>query len=194
MPRGVDYLTEIVEDMEMAVIHFELDDDVDFRTPSVISVNDSSVRRLFDSLVRLYRQEDEQQGFLAMSMLYELFAKLEELAATDTYEKIPKKISLAKRYIDEECCDYAFSISVLADRLGISTAYLRREFAAAYGKSPISYLKDARIARAKNMLEAEYPTVSEIAEQCGFASASYFIQAFRREVGITPNAYRHRRT
>ena len=82
------------------------------------------------------------------------------------------------------------SVSSIADTLGVSTAYLRREFAAAYGKSPISFLKEVRISNAQNLLRSEYLTVSEIAEHCGFRSASYFIQDFRRATGKSPGEYR----
>ena len=74
--------------------------------------------------------------------------------------------------------------------LGVSTSYLRREFSRAFGVSPIAFLRDVRVANAKNMLESGVLSVGEIAEQCGFASPAYFIQVFHKAVGAPPDRYR----
>jgi AraC-like DNA-binding protein len=40
------------------------------------------------------------------------------------------------------------------------------------------------------LLDQTDKTSQNLAKQCGFSSLEYFITAFRREVGMTPNAYR----
>ncbi len=40
------------------------------------------------------------------------------------------------------------------------------------------------------MLREGEMTISEIATQCGFSSASHFIRTFRKAFGITPASYR----
>lgn len=189
VPKNLTYTTEIIEDMEMSAVHFKLSGDVDFRNPAVINVTDGRIRALIGALVRSYQSEGEL-GFRSTSMLYELFARLEECATAQSDTGIPKKILLAKERIIEGSRNADFSVSHLADTLGVSTAYLRREFSAAYGESPIAFLKAVRLSNAQDMLRSEYLTVAEIAEQCGFHSASYFIQDFRRATGKSPGEYR----
>ncbi|EJR8196421.1 helix-turn-helix domain-containing protein [Escherichia coli] len=44
---------------------------------------------------------------------------------------------------------------------------------------------DARMQHAKNLIRVE-GSVNKIAEQCGYASTSYFIYAFRKHFGNSP--------
>ncbi|EOM2682891.1 acid stress response transcriptional regulator YdeO, partial [Escherichia coli] len=46
-------------------------------------------------------------------------------------------------------------------------------------------LLDARMQHAKNLIRVE-GSVNKIAEQCGYASTSYFIYAFRKHFGNSP--------
>jgi AraC family transcriptional regulator len=48
-----------------------------------------------------------------------------------------------------------------------------------------------RIDAARRRLEDSDLSVTEIALQCGFSSASQFSTAFRRETGMAPTAFRH---
>ena len=47
-----------------------------------------------------------------------------------------------------------------------------------------------RIERAKYLLTSSSLKMSEIAQQCGFASASYFARIFRNAEDISPAEYR----
>lgn len=191
MPKGISYETEILEDTQMAVVHFKLVEDIDFRNPVVLLINDDSIHRLFEQLVRSFRV-DVPLDFACMAIFYELLSKLETLSLTESEKQIPIKIRSAREYMQQNFSDSLFSVSQLAERFGISTAYLRREFSRAYGKCPVSMLCELRISKAKNLLESEYLTVSEIAEQSGFSCASYFIQVFHRATGLSPEKYRQK--
>ena len=103
---------------------------------------------------------------------------------------IPKKISEAKRIIDKSFGDPYFSIEGLAEKLDISSSFLRREYRAAYGTSPMKHLKENRLAKAKELLLTDKYTVSKIAELCGYTGISYFIQDFHKFVGKSPSQYR----
>jgi hypothetical protein len=48
-----------------------------------------------------------------------------------------------------------------------------------------------RISRARNMLRNERTPIVEISNSLGFASQSHFTNAFRDNLGVTPNAYRN---
>ena len=40
------------------------------------------------------------------------------------------------------------------------------------------------------LLKSSRMSITEIAESCGFSSASYFTEMFTRQKGLTPTAYR----
>ena len=48
-----------------------------------------------------------------------------------------------------------------------------------------------QLERAKNLLIHSGMNVNEIAVQCGFSCANYFIRRFRKAYGVTPHVYRN---
>lgn len=95
------------------------------------------------------------------------------------------------------CCDYIdthpeseLTLKVLAARVGYAENYLARKFKAELGLPINAYVRKARIRRAKMLLSATTMSIQEIADHLHFCSASYFAEAFRKEVGTGPAAYR----
>lgn len=191
MPKNLGYETAVIEETRMAVVHFKLARDIDFRNLGILAVNDVGVRMLFEELIGSFRV-DAPIDFKCMAIFYELLGRLEVLAPRGEGERVPRKIELAREKIAERFSDPMFSVGLLAEELSVSTSYLRREFSKAYGRSPVSFLRDIRIGNAKNLLRSEYLSVSQVAEQCGFSGTSYFIQIFHKTVGESPERYRRR--
>jgi len=191
VPKGLSYNTEIIEDMKMAVIHFKLDRDIEFRNAAVIKTHDSGIRLLFENIIRNYHV-GTSIDFRCMSLFYELLARLEECSGGNSIGRTSDKIRAVKEYIEQRYNDPSVYVESIAKEFGVSASYLRREFSRAYGISPIVFLRNVRMSNAKNMLESGYLSVEEIADQCGFSSASYFIQVFHKTVGESPAQYRKR--
>ena len=191
IPKGLSYTTEIVDDMKMAVIHFKLDRDVDFRNAAVFPVHDAGIHLLFEKLVRAYHVNCPVD-FHCMAIFYELLSRLDNLSPSATPTPAPEKILAVREFIEHNFSSREVYIEALAQKFGISTSYLRREFSKAYGISPVAFLRTVKIENAKNMLESGCLSVDDIAEQCGFSSTSYFIQVFHKTVGESPDKYRRR--
>jgi signal transduction histidine kinase/DNA-binding LacI/PurR family transcriptional regulator/AraC-like DNA-binding protein/DNA-binding LytR/AlgR family response regulator len=81
----------------------------------------------------------------------------------------------------------------VAQYVGVSEGYLSRCFTQETGLSLIHYLTRYRIQQAKQLLASDEMTVTEIALKVGFSDGNYFSRAFRREVGLSPLAYRRKR-
>jgi len=75
----------------------------------------------------------------------------------------------------------------------MSTAHFSRQFRAAYGETPYSYLMTRRIERAKALLRRGDLTVTEVCLAVGCTSLGSFSSRFTEVVGETPSAYRARR-
>ena len=189
MPDNIGYVTEILKDTHIIAVHFTLDKPIELRKPQAIRVADARVRMLFERLKQSYDPGD-QLGFKSMSIFYELLDTLEQMLAKDASRNIPERICEAYKYMQESFCDPELSVTGIAEKIGVSGSYLRREFAKAYGKSPLSYLKELRINRARLLLESGYDSIESIARICGFSSTSYFIQSFRKAMGKSPGSYR----
>lgn len=65
-------------------------------------------------------------------------------------------------------------------------------FGQCVGQTPNDYLTRYRIQKACEMLRDTRRSIGEIADACGFQTASYFAFSFRREIDTTPQEYRRR--
>ena len=88
--------------------------------------------------------------------------------------------------------EYAQPLNVEALARGehISAGHLSREFKAAYGESPYSYLMTRRIERAMAMLRRGDMTVTEVCFAVGCSSLGTFSTRFTELVGMPPSEYR----
>ena len=190
IPKGQGYRTDVCEDTHMVALHFTLQKEIKDLKVGVIDDKEGIAKPYFDRLAAGFANA-EPQDFEAMAIFYQLLSKLSEIGNAD--RAIPPIVALAKSEIDANFQDSLLSISAIATRLEVSDSYLRRVFRQSYGISPLAYLTEVRIRRAKNMLETEFFSIEEIGRLCGFQSAGYFIQCFRKENGETPGNYRKRK-
>ena len=72
----------------------------------------------------------------------------------------------------------------------MSSGHLSREFRAAYGESPYSYLMTRRIERAMALLRVGELSVTEVCFAVGSSSLGTFSTRFTELVGMPPSTYR----
>ena len=101
----------------------------------------------------------------------------------------PASLNKVLEKIDEDLT-LDLSLSQLAGLAGLSIPHFCRAFKQTLGYPPYAFIVHRRIDRAKEYLRHSSMTVTEIAFACGFSNSSHFSNAFRREVGMTPVAYR----
>lgn len=85
------------------------------------------------------------------------------------------------------------SLEQLAAELGTSPFALLRAFRDRYGMPPHTWLTDARVRRARRLLDAGTPP-AEAAVVVGFTDQPHLNRHFTRIVGVPPGAYRRGRT
>jgi AraC-like DNA-binding protein len=83
-------------------------------------------------------------------------------------------------------------VAALARAALMSPAHFSRQFRAAYGETPYTYLMTRRIERAKALLRAGELSVTEVCLEVGCTSLGSFSARFTELVGETPSAYRAR--
>src|SRR5436853_2816748 len=71
-------------------------------------------------------------------------------------------------------------------------AHFSRQFRAAYGETPYSYLMTRRIERAKALLRRGDMSVTDVCFTVGCTSLGSFSTRFTELVGESPSAYRSR--
>ena len=81
-------------------------------------------------------------------------------------------------------------VQQIADSAFISRRECMRTFQRIIGASPIQYVIDLRIRKAKQLLRDTDLPLLEIAASCGFQNQSYFTKTFRERVGLSPRKFR----
>lgn len=102
---------------------------------------------------------------------------------------MPSTVPEVRAYIDRH---YAKPLTVahLAHRAGRSPFHFIRAFRAECGLTPHQYLRERRLARARELLVTTPLPVTEICDAVGFQSLGSFSALFRRLTGESPAAYR----
>ena len=88
-------------------------------------------------------------------------------------------------YMDELTLDY------VATFVGFSKFHFSRLFKEYTNTTFYEYLTQRRIQAARNLLDNEHLSVTEIAFQTGFNNLTTFCRSFQKQMGISPSAYRN---
>ncbi len=103
-----------------------------------------------------------------------------------------RDLARLRRVRDRIDREYAqpLDVEALARDAHISAGHLSRQFKAAYGESPYSYLMTRRIERAMSLLRRGDLSVTEVCFAVGCQSLGTFSTRFTELVGIPPSTYR----
>ncbi len=130
-----------------------------------------------------------------MEGISSLYGLLIRLIKTAEKEYAPRKkqqlLQPAINYIAENYYLPDITNDDLAQLCGISTVYFRQCFEAVYSLSPIRYLHNYRIQKAKDFLSSDYNSISQIAESSGYRSVYHISKMFKKHTGQSPTEYAH---
>ncbi|WP_411992607.1 AraC family transcriptional regulator [Agarivorans sp. DSG3-1] len=100
-----------------------------------------------------------------------------------------KCVAKALRAIHDQPA-YPWSGESLAAEAGMSRSAFFSRFKDTVGMTPLSYLLQWRMAKAKSLLKEGREPVISIALEVGYNSSSSFSSAFLRHQGVSPSAFR----
>jgi AraC-like DNA-binding protein len=80
----------------------------------------------------------------------------------------------------------------IARRVNMSYSWFRRIFREYTKLSPIEYMQELTIQKARSLLLSSEMSIKEIAYELNFSDASYFSARFRKYTGLTPSEYREK--
>lgn len=124
---------------------------------------------LFSKIARIWKKNDGEH----------LFSNLDETSKT---------IYAAGIYCTEHFA--TCTEEDVAERFAMSYSYFSRSFKRVMKKSFTAYINDLKIDFARNLLLTTNLSVTEIAQETGFSTASHFIASFKRKTGYSPLSYR----
>ena len=92
--------------------------------------------------------------------------------------------------MDKHMSNTNLKIEVIGDEIGLSRVQLYRKVKALTGMTPIEILRETRLKRAMQLLKTTDKTVSEIANEVGFATPGYFSSCFKKQYDKYPTDVR----
>ena len=78
-------------------------------------------------------------------------------------------------------------IEHLSDICKMSPSYFRRNFFKCFACSPINYINNLKLARAKELLSQNEFNLNTVCELSGFNNVYYFCRFFKKHTGLTPD-------
>jgi signal transduction histidine kinase/DNA-binding response OmpR family regulator len=132
----------------------------------------------------------EQRKNLRKSFGREVTIQPKNISVTSVDERF---LEHALKIMEEHVGDEQFSVERFAEEVGMSRKNLLRKIKALTDQSVNEFIRNFRLNRAAQLLEAKAGTVSEIAYQVGFNNLSYFSKCFKELFGALPNDYAGRK-
>lgn len=189
LPKGSNYTAHGGGDCY--AINFDISQDISFK-PFVFKVKNTDA--FLDRFKRTEKARNRKKAGFDMRCMAELYGIICEMQQEYSVGYISHStaglIQPATDYIHKNYCGENISIDLLADLCGISGTYLRRIFQTVTGTSPLKYINNLKIAKAKELILSDMYSLSEVAHLSGFHDEAYFSREFKRIVGVSPSQYK----
>lgn len=135
---------------------------------------------------------DKRPGFMALCKSYLfniLFNFFTEYFNSNVNHNLIDRVMPAKNYIDRYYMR-RITLEELSEMCGMSCTNFRRIYKEAFEYSPIEYLIELRISKAKDLLMCKYYHVREVSDMVGYNDFSYFSRIFKEHVGVSPTDFK----
>lgn len=148
------------------------------------------LKGLFDRLLELYDQPEVSLRTIRMKqtlvdLLLEVLDRADRQANSETSQRIGRVIGRIEDHLDEDV-----RLEDLALEVGLSLSRFKALFKKETGIPPRQFILRKKIDAARKRLVSGREPIGRIAIDLGFPSSQYFATAFKRIVGVAPQACR----
>jgi AraC family transcriptional regulator of arabinose operon len=159
--------------------------------PLFIEVDEpSKVGALFDKIISCEHASNLESLLMQKSYIFQLLAYYMQKSNMETHLILKDKRFFAVIDYIETHLKENITISDLADITHFNANYFIKFFKKITGVSPMEYILNCRINKAKRLLQTENLTMKEVAVEIGFKTSYYFSRMFKARTGFTPTWYR----
>lgn len=178
MPRLIRMRSEIANSVPgLAVTLRLLSSEATSSHPGKEILMDRLADVLFVQILRAFVEHEEQEG----RALEDRAGLMHALADPE----LSKALMLMHRKPE-----HPWTVAELAERVGMSRTAFAVRFKTKAGVGPLEHLTRWRVQKACELLREGKKGVDEVAWRVGYESAAAFSRAFKREVGLSPGAFR----
>lgn len=115
--------------------------------------------------------------------------KIEERRSTD-YRSLQDPLVIQAMHFIRHRATQGIKTEQVLDHLRVSRSNLEQRFKEEMHKTIHQIIHEEKLARAKQLLHLTDLPIQEIAEVCGYPSLQYFYAVFKKELNLTPKAFR----
>ncbi|GJH39481.1 sensor histidine kinase [Capnocytophaga sp. HP1101] len=163
---------------EQKQVGFESGADAYIAKPFNVKLLKTRVRKLIENRKKI---RETFSNFLLNETKQETLGKVEQQFITDFTHYVENSIANPELNIDE-----------IADALGLSRSNLYRKIKSLTDYSPNELIRTIRVKYAKQLLNTQAKSISEVAYEVGFSSPSYFAKCFKDFYNESPTEYLER--
>ncbi|MBQ4269172.1 MAG: helix-turn-helix domain-containing protein [Clostridia bacterium] len=148
-------------------------------------------QKVLSTLSSAFRHADKSLSYFKVNSLF--FSVLDSVCEPETeteffYER--NFIEEVKHFIQLKYLTPEFNVEYLCNSMHISHSHLCRIFKQSENVSPIGYINNLKMARARELLTTTTASVRNVASTSGFREYEYFLRLFKRMHGVSPTTYR----
>ena len=165
------------------------------KLPACINVKSSPVKAILRTIIK---EHDKRQPLSAkvISLNFQLLLTYlqrfgENMDGTEESDrkKLSPEIEKAVNYICEHLTE-ELNLEMLANIVGFEKNYFLRKFKKQTNRTPIEYIREKRLEKAKELLRYSDMNISQVALATGFKSVHYFSKVFLKHIGKGPMSYK----
>lgn len=148
-----------------------------------------------DLLLHLIRKFSSPQlaAECAKKLLVDISPRMQTPYSNTTFKKNHTDADILKIQIWlENNLSQNINMEVLVKEFALSMRNFIRRFKEATNHTPVQYLQNLRIEKAKHLLESSKQSFETITQQVGYEDGNSFRRLFKERVGLSPMAYRKR--
>lgn len=156
-----------------------------------IGFSDAAVKNNKESLTKRIRMVQSHQEILDV-LQERILSFIQKSHQFDVSDINAQRVAKIKKYIDENYHIFDFNIADISDAFNFSKDHLNRIFKSIEGITVSKYITQQKMNRARFLVINSDKSFSEIAEEVGYRSLSYFTSSFRSFFQVTPSTMREK--
>lgn len=163
----------------------------DVELQSVEGGADVYITKPFDKDILLAKVENlfKSRNELQEYFFNEITLKKNTLKISPEYKEfLYKCIAIVEQHIDND----QFTISILAQEMGMSHSFLYKKIRLISGQSVASFIRYVRLRKAAELMIKDNCNVNEAAYHVGISDVKYFRVQFHKLFGMNPLKYKNR--
>ncbi len=190
LPKGINYGEYTVDTKEPGVcidIYFDTSDEMP--DTALLLKNMTEVKPLFLKIYNIWSSKKEGYYSECMSIMYDIIKRIKLRGKKYSTSEKAAKILPSYEYMLGHFSETSFDYGEMCAKSGLSYSYFKELFINQYGMSPVKYITNLRMDKAKELLITGHYTITEISQMCGFDSVYYFSKVFKSHTGVCPKDY-----